>query len=96
MENRLSKGPTRILYRVDGTSTRAMASEDEKALDRLRVTAMESRDEEGNLDKMPSTEVVKHCRRNECVSSSVRLEKAVKNKHALVTRNQCASNTDRY
>ena len=59
-------------------STRVLANEEERALERERVMAREGREEEGGYETMPSTEVVKNRRRNECVSSSARLASAVK------------------
>ena len=77
-ENRPYKGTVKRLYGGDGTSTRAMAKEEEK---RLRDTAARlkvGRGDRSQDEAMPSTEVVENCRHNECVPSSARLANAAK------------------
>ena len=72
-ENRPRKGPATIMYGWDGTSTRALADEEERTLETEGVTALERGEDEEVWEAMPSTEVAKNRRRNECVPSSARL-----------------------
>ena len=66
-ENRPVKGPRTILYGGDGTSTRALAGEEERAMESARASAEGRRGEESGVEAMPSTEVVKNRRRDQCV-----------------------------
>ena len=77
-ENRPIRGPNTIMYGGNGTSTRALANEEEKALGRAGAATAAARGEERGSEARPSTEVVKNRRRNKCVPSSARLAKATK------------------
>ena len=79
-ENRPLKGPRKILYGGDGTSMRALAGEEERALERARALAEGRRGEGSRVEAMPSTEVVKNRRRDKCVPSSARLANAAKHR----------------
>ena len=64
-ENRPRKGPATIMYGWDGTSTRALADEEERTLETEGGTALELGEDEESWETMPSTEVAKNRRRNE-------------------------------
>ena len=77
-ENRPIRGPNTIMYGGNGTSTRALANEEEKALGRAGTATAAARGEEREIEARPSTEVVKNRRRYKCVPSCARLASVTK------------------
>ena len=66
------------MYGGDGTSTRALANEEEKRM-KEAVARRKGRGGDGDHDEaMPLTEVVKNRRHNKCVPLSARLARATK------------------
>ena len=63
-ENRPIRGPNTIMYGGNGTSARALAKEEERALGRAGTATAAARGEGRESEARPSTEVVKNRRRN--------------------------------